>query len=97
MRTTEMAGPTHQVQVQVVEAELAQRLAQRVERRFVAVICIPQLSRNEHILPRGARLLKPPTQGPPACLLIRIPGRRVDVPVSGSNGMVHGLFDFTWS
>src|SRR5438552_4773068 len=54
-------GPVDQVQVDVVEAELAATLLERPQRRLVAVVVVPELRRDEDLFPRDPAL---PDRGP---------------------------------
>lgn len=84
--------PVHQVQIQIFQAELLQRLAQALfDRLRIAVVVVPQLACDPDVLPRQAHLLQPLGDTLPNSNLVSICSSGVDVAVAGLNSDGHGF------
>jgi len=72
-----------QVQVEVVEPEIRQRLAARLLRIPRPVVRVPDLGRNPDVLAPDTAARQDPLEGDPDRSLVPAPLRAVDVPVAG--------------
>lgn len=80
-----------QVEVEVVEAKLVERLAESVEGVFVAVVGVPELGADKDLFAGSASLVHPSTDSIATSLLVGIAGSRVDVAVAGIEGSSDGI------
>src|SRR5438445_5337269 len=83
-------GPVDEVQVNVVEAELAATLLERLQRGLVALVVVPELRRDENLLAWDPAL---PNRGSEVALVpIQFRGIKQAVPdLEGSRDRVAGL------
>src|SRR5439155_515404 len=98
-------GPVDEVQVNVVEAELAATLLKRLQRGLVALVVVPELRRDENLLAwdpalrmidaeeRVADVLLKPRRVRQRGDVAHLPTVRVDVPVVRDPSPEGGAFD----
>ena len=85
----------NQIEVEIVQSQFLQTLVQGLLN--TRVVRTPQLGRHEQILALDLASRNGVLDALSDFMLVLVATGSVDVPVSGSNGMVHSLFDFTWS
>lgn len=71
------------VEVEVLELELLEGVAESLEGSLVAVVSVPKLGSDENLGSGGVGLLEPLLQGTAASLLVGISGGGVNVTVAG--------------
>lgn len=81
--------PMHQVQVNIIHAQILQRLVQRRLNIFGCMLGIPQLASNEDLFARNARLADAISN----LRLVAIDGCAVDVTIALFQSHLHGIFD----
>lgn len=88
-------GPVNQVEIEIIQPQLLQTVVQGLLN--TRMVRAPQLGRHEQILALDLASRNGVLDALSDFMLVLVATGSVDVPVSGSNGMVHSLFDFTWS
>ena len=80
--------PVDQVQVQVIEAQVVHGAVKSLQGALIALVGIPDLAGDKHLFPVHAAL----PEGFPNPGLVPISPRRIDMPVAGFQGPLHGPF-----
>ena len=78
-RVVVLQWPVDQIQIDVIDAQLVDAAVESLQRRLVALICIPQLRGEEDVLSRDGRVGDTSSDA----LFVSVGGSGVDVPVAG--------------
>lgn len=85
----------NQVEVEIVQSQLLQTVVQRLLN--ARMVRAPQLGRHKEILALDLACRNGVLDALTDFMFVLVATGSVDMPVSCSNGMAHGLFDFAWS
>ena len=92
----EAHGPVDEVEVQVIQLQVAERLLAGSFHRVLVVICAPQLADDEEVLIFHNLLLQLHVEGQTHLILILVHVGTVNVTVPRVNRHLHSLCHFTW-
>lgn len=81
-----------EVEVEVLKAELLERVDKSIEGRFVTVVGVPQLGCDEDVATGSAGTVAPGLDSATASLLVHVPSGRVDVTVACVKRGEDGVF-----
>jgi hypothetical protein len=85
----ERDGKVHEIEIEVVEPEVAERPFDRRPHMLRLVKSVPELRRDPEVVPTAEPLLKRGTNALPRLHLVAVVARRIDVPIADANRLLH--------
>ena len=92
----EAHGPVDEVEVQVIQLQVAERLLAGFFHQILVVLCASQLANNEEVLKFHSLLLQLRGEGQTHLILILLHVGTVNVTVPRVNRHLHSLCHFAW-